>query len=129
MARPAAWPVAGRAEGALPRAGLELTAGELPDYLPVVLEYAATGDLADGLRVLQEHRAGVELTRLALQEAGSPYAAALEAICTLLPGPSPRDQAAAGRHRTTGPPQETVGLAAAAPYPLQQTEPVEGARR
>src|SRR5215475_8788825 len=31
------------------KAGLELEPGELPDFLPVVLEYAALGDLADGL--------------------------------------------------------------------------------
>jgi len=92
------------------RAGLELGSDELPDYLPVVLEYAATGDLADGLALLQQHRAGVELLRLALQAAGSPYAAVAEAVCGLLPGPSPADEAAARRLARTGPPQETVGL-------------------
>jgi nitrate reductase delta subunit len=54
------------------RGGLELGAGELPDFLPVVLEYAATGDLADGLALLQHHRAGLELLRLALVDASSP---------------------------------------------------------
>jgi nitrate reductase delta subunit len=91
-------------------AGLELGSGELPDYLPVVLEYAATGDLADGLALLQQHRAGVELLRLALRDAGSPYAAVVEAVCALLPGPSPQDKAAARRLARTGPPDETVGL-------------------
>ena len=83
---------------------------ELPDYLPVVLEYAATGDLADGLALLQEHRAGVELLRLALHGVGSPYAAVVEAVCALLPGPSPEDEAAARRLARTGPPEESVGL-------------------
>jgi nitrate reductase assembly molybdenum cofactor insertion protein NarJ len=83
---------------------------ELPDYLPVVLEYAATGDLADGLALLQEHRAGVELLRLALHDVGSPYASVVEAVCALLPGPSPEDEAAARRLARTGPPQESVGL-------------------
>jgi len=92
------------------RAGLELGSGELPDYLPVVLEYAATGDLADGLALLQQHRAGVELLRLALRDAGSPYADVVEAVCALLPGPSPQDEAAARRLARTGPPEETVGL-------------------
>lgn len=91
-------------------AGLELDPAELPDYLPVVLEYAATGDLVDGLALLQEHRAGLELLRLTLAEAESPYAGVVAAVCSLLPGPSPRDRAAARRLARTGPPQESVGL-------------------
>jgi nitrate reductase molybdenum cofactor assembly chaperone NarJ/NarW len=91
-------------------AGVELDSTELPDFLPVVLEYAALTDLADGLALLQEHRAGVELLRLALLDAGTPYAALLEAVCSLLPGPSPADVAAAKALARTGPPTEQVGL-------------------
>ena len=90
-------------------AGLELADGELPDYLPVVLEYAAL-DLEDGLAVLQEHRAGVELLRLSLQDARTPYAGVLTAVCELLPGPSPQDRAAAQALARSGPPEESVGL-------------------
>lgn len=92
------------------RHGVELGGNELPDYLPVVLEYTATGNLTDGLALLQEHRAGIELLRLALADAGSPYTTVVEAVCALLPGPSPQDRAAAQRLARTGPPQETVGL-------------------
>jgi nitrate reductase delta subunit len=92
------------------RGGLELGNRELPDFLPVVLEYAATGDLADGLAVLQEQRAGLELLRIALEDAGSPYADVVAAVCSLLPGPSPRDRAAAMQLARSGPPQELVGL-------------------
>jgi nitrate reductase delta subunit len=92
------------------RGGLELDNRELPDFLPVVLEYAATGDLTDGLAVLQEQRAGLELLRIALADAGSPYADVVAAVCSLLPGPSPRDRAAAMQLARTGPPQEMVGL-------------------
>jgi nitrate reductase delta subunit len=91
-------------------AGVELDSTELPDFLPVVLEYAATTDLADGLQLLQEHRPGVELLRLALLEAGTPYAAPVEAVCALLPGPSPTDVAAAKALARSGPPREQVGL-------------------
>ncbi|MGD9528670.1 nitrate reductase molybdenum cofactor assembly chaperone [Pseudonocardia sp.] len=91
-------------------AGVEPAGRELPDFLPAVLEYAATADLADGLALLQEHRAGVELLRLALLEAGSPYAAPVEAVCALLPGPSPEDAAAARALARSGPPREQVGL-------------------
>jgi nitrate reductase delta subunit len=103
------------------RGGLELRSSELPDYLPVVLEYAATGDLADGLALLQEHRAGVELLRLALRDARSPYADVVAAVCALLPGPSPQDRAAAQRLAQAGPPTETVGLE---PYALAPTRGV-----
>ncbi|MHA6620701.1 nitrate reductase molybdenum cofactor assembly chaperone [Pseudonocardia sp. DLS-67] len=91
-------------------AGVELAGGELPDFLPAVLEYAATTDLADGLALLQEHRAGVELLRLALVDAATPYAAPVEAVCALLPGPSPADVAAAKALARSGPPREEVGL-------------------
>jgi nitrate reductase delta subunit len=91
-------------------AGMELDSTELPDFLPAVLEYAATADLADGLALLQEHRAGLELLRLALIEAGTPYAAPVEAVCALLPGPSPADVAAAKALARSGPPREQVGL-------------------
>ena len=103
------------------RGGLELGSSELPDYLPVVLEYAATGDLADGLALLHEHRAGIELLRLALRDAHSPYAEVVEAVCALLPGPSPQDRAAAQRLAQAGPPTETVGLE---PYALTPTRGV-----
>ena len=56
--------------------GVELDSTELPDFLPVVLEFAATTDLAAGLELLQEYRAGVELLRLALLDAATPYAGA-----------------------------------------------------
>jgi nitrate reductase molybdenum cofactor assembly chaperone NarJ/NarW len=112
------------------RAGLELADGELPDFLPVLLEYAATGDLADGLALLQAHRAGIELLRLALRDAGSPYASVVDAVCALLPGPSPRDQAAARRLARVGPPVESVGLE---PYASDPARPgptgTGGARR
>lgn len=91
-------------------AGAEFDGGELPDLLPAVLEYAATVDLADGLSLLQEHRPGLELLRLALLEASTYYAAPVEAVCHLLPGPSPKDVAAAKALARGGPPRETVGL-------------------
>lgn len=97
-------------------AGVEPRIAELPDFLPVVLEYAATVDLDDGLALLREHRAGVELLRLALLEAGTPYAAPVEAVCALLPGPSPADVATAKALARSGPPREQVGLELA-PFP------------
>jgi nitrate reductase delta subunit len=91
-------------------AGAEFQGSELPDFLPAVLEFAATTDLTGGLALLQEHRAAVELLRLALIEAGTPYAAPVEAVCALLPGPSPTDVAAAKALARNGPRREQVGL-------------------
>jgi nitrate reductase delta subunit len=90
--------------------GVEFADTELPDFLPAVLEFAATADLAGGLALLQDHRPGIELLRLALLDAGTPYAAPVEAVCALLPGPSPADVAAAKALARTGPPREQVGL-------------------
>lgn len=90
-------------------AGLELVGTELPDHLPVVLEFAAA-DVPRGLELLQQHRPGLELLRLALAGVGTPYVAALEAVCALLPGASPADEAAARALARSGPPQESVGL-------------------
>lgn len=113
-------------------AGLVLDEGELPDHLAVVLEFAATGDLAEGRRLLLEHRAGVELLRLALTEARSPWAPVLEAVSATLPPLTGRDEDAVARLIAEGPPEEEVGLA---PYggaepsgPLFLPDPVLEAR-
>ncbi|WP_051853202.1 nitrate reductase molybdenum cofactor assembly chaperone [Streptomyces aureocirculatus] len=84
-------------------------ADELPDFLPLALEFAARCP-GPGVRALQEHRAGLELLRLALDDHRSPYVHVLEAVCHTLPGASPADRAAALRLARTGPPTETVGL-------------------
>lgn len=90
--------------------GVELLDGELPDHLAVVCEYAATADLDQGLRLLGEHRAGLELLRSALDELGSPYAAVLVAIDALLPPLSAREAERARELARLGPPEEEVGL-------------------
>ena len=60
-----------RLKHAYAAAGLDLVDEELPDHLCVVLEFAGTGDPAAGRALLLEHRAGVELIRLALHDANS----------------------------------------------------------
>jgi nitrate reductase molybdenum cofactor assembly chaperone NarJ/NarW len=86
------------------------TRGELPDYLPMVLEYAAIVDPVDGTALLQEYRSSVELLRLALAEQGTPYAGVVAAVCSTLPGPSPADRKAVMSMAAAGPPSESVGL-------------------
>ncbi|RBY78401.1 nitrate reductase molybdenum cofactor assembly chaperone [Blastococcus sp. TF02-09] len=92
------------------RAGLTLDEGELPDHLAVVLEFAATGDVRRGERLLTEYRAGVELIRLALEERSSPYADVLRAVCATLPPVEAGDREAVLRLAREGPPTEDVGL-------------------
>ncbi|QKJ18788.1 nitrate reductase molybdenum cofactor assembly chaperone [Microbacterium hominis] len=88
---------------------LEGTGGELPDYVPLVLEFARH-DPAAGAGLLQEYRASIELIRLALAERGSPYAGVVAAVCGTLPGHSPADRQQAMALASNGPPTESVGL-------------------
>jgi nitrate reductase delta subunit len=101
------------------------THGELPDYLPMVLEYAAVADTVDGPALLQEYRPSLELLKFALQAARTPYAGLLEAVCDTLPGASPADAAAVHRMAADGPPREQVGLDAYDPRLL----PLSGGTR
>lgn len=92
------------------RAGLELSDAELPDHLAVVLEFTATGDAVRGERLLHEHRAGLELIRLALEDRRSPYRHVLRAVCATLPPVRAEDREAVLRLARAGPPTEDVGL-------------------
>jgi nitrate reductase delta subunit len=105
--------VLGRFKAAYRRSGFLVdTHGELPDYLPMVLEFAACADAEAGAALLQDYRASIELLRIALQEKESPYAVAVVAVCATLPGPSPVDRAAVMEMvGMSGPqPTESVGL-------------------
>jgi nitrate reductase delta subunit len=104
--------VLGRFKAAYRRSGFLVdTHGELPDYLPMVLEFAACADLAGGRELLQAYRPSLELLRIALQERQSRYAGALLAVCATLPGESPANRAAVqAMVDAGGPPVESVGL-------------------
>jgi len=89
------------------QAGLVAAEGELPDFLPVMLEYSA---LAGDRSILSEHRPALELLRMSLAESSSTYASVVEAVCGTLPGPTPKDREAAMALARSGPPREEVGL-------------------
>jgi len=110
-------------------AGLELGADELPDHVAVVLEFAATGDPVQGRQLLLEHRAGLEVLRLALEDTDSPYADVLRAVCATLPPLAGRDRDAVARLVAAGPPAEEVGLQPFAPPEYMPTMPSSGGRR
>jgi nitrate reductase delta subunit len=90
------------------KVGFTIGSGELPDYLPVVLEFGAVGDLDAALQVLGRYRAGLELLHHALDGFGSPYADVVAALLPVVPvgieGPKAAELAA------SGPPTEMVGL-------------------
>lgn len=86
--------------------------GELPDHLPMVLEFAAVGDPERGRDLLERYRASLELLRLQLEKDRLPHAGIVQAVCRTLPGVSP-DTAAEVRRTFAAewmPPSETVGL-------------------
>jgi nitrate reductase delta subunit len=91
-------------------AGVLFGGDELPDHLAVVCEFAATTDLALGLRLLAEHRAGIELVRGALADIDSVYVDALDLVRAALPEAAPRDLEKAMALARSGPPEEEVGL-------------------
>ena len=84
------------------------TDDELPDYLPLVLEFASLSPR--GVDLLRSRRADLELLRKALEEAGTPYLFLVEAVCAELPRLRRRDLGAVRAHWASGPPTEEVGL-------------------
>ncbi|WP_027659587.1 nitrate reductase molybdenum cofactor assembly chaperone [Salinispora fenicalii] len=97
-------------------AGMTVVDGELPDYLPALLDLAAEDDT--GWRLLHDNRVGLDLLAESLGKEESAYQHAVEAVRAMLPAPRPADLAAALRLARTGPPAEEVGLE---PYGLVDT--------
>lgn len=90
-------------------AGYELDSSELPDHLPLALEFAAEEPEA-GERLLGEFRGAVELIRKSLARDESPYAPLLDALAGLLPELDEKEIGNLRQLIVQGPPQETVGL-------------------
>lgn len=89
-------------------AGLAVVDGELPDFLPAVLDLAALDE--GGWRLLRDNRVGLDLLVEALGREGSGYRHAVAAVREMLPPAQPADLAAAARLARSGPPAEQVGL-------------------
>jgi nitrate reductase molybdenum cofactor assembly chaperone NarJ/NarW len=64
--------------------GLRLNGNELPDHVGVMLEYAAAEPKTGGV-LLIEHRAGLQLLRVGLRDAHSPWADVLDSVWATLP--------------------------------------------
>lgn len=93
------------------RGGLEVVDDELPDHLAVVLEFGATSeDLSAAWKLVNDHRAGIELLSMGLAARPSPWVDAVAALQATLP-PLDGDQTeAVAKLLREGPPDEAVGM-------------------
>jgi nitrate reductase molybdenum cofactor assembly chaperone NarJ/NarW len=94
-------------------AGFVPAEDELPDYLPMVLDFAAL--TSRGQRLLRSRRADLELLRRARARAESPYEEFVAAGCAPLPRLSRRELSQVLAAWESGPPREEVGLEPFAP--------------
>jgi nitrate reductase delta subunit len=103
--------------------GWEPAGGELPDFLPAVLEFAARHP-EPGRAILHEHRAALALLARGLVAHGSPYADVLRAVRATLP-------AADARSAPSELPDQSAlyDRSAPVPYPVPHAAGDEGVRR
>jgi nitrate reductase delta subunit len=66
------------------QAGYEIADGELPDYLPLVLEFLSVGPPGSAREIMAEYHPQVTMLASRLAEASSPYAALVEGTAHLL---------------------------------------------
>ena len=90
--------------------GYSVAAGELPDFLPALLELAAETGVEEPLDLLLEHQAAIGVLGDALEEARSPYADVIAALQAALPPPSRAVREAIRQLESEGPPAELVGI-------------------
>ena len=93
------------------------SSGELPDHLCAVLQFGATIDPDAAWKLLVDHRAGLEMLRIALAgwrnhdgTVGSPWHGAVRAVIDTLPALAGDEADAVRRLIAKGPPAEEVGL-------------------
>lgn len=88
--------------------GYRIIGGELPDYLPALLEFSAGPQRREGERLLGSFRPAIEVLHRKLTEIDTPYAAAVQAVLDAVP--RQRESTAVPAQAPT----EQVGLQ---PYP------------
>ena len=91
-------------------AGVEFDSDELPDHISVVLEFGAQHDVNTAWKLVTEHRAGVEMLRIALLGRGSRWLPVVEALVATLPELKGDDEQQIQTLLQQGPPAEDVGL-------------------
>lgn len=90
--------------------GMSPVEDELPDWLPLMLEFAATVPDPAGAELLESWRAPIELVRKSLHDQGRPEAVLLDSVSATLSKLGPSVRAAIERLLAEGPPGEEVGL-------------------
>ncbi|MDR0991031.1 MAG: nitrate reductase molybdenum cofactor assembly chaperone [Propionibacteriaceae bacterium] len=90
-------------------AGIEPGAGQLPDYLPALLAFAAQTDPSLGEAALRSCRPGLEVLRQALASRHSRWAGPVKAVVQTLGPLSADERQRADQLRAAGTPQEAVG--------------------
>lgn len=83
---------------------------ELPDWLPLMLEFAVFAPDPAGVELLQKWRAPIELVRRVLQDKQRPQAALFDAVSATLPKLGSNLRESVEQLLAQGPPDEEVGL-------------------
>lgn len=104
-------------------AGLDPDGNELPDYLPLMLEFAVLNP--EGADLLDRHRESIELIRGGLDRKDSPWTGLFDVIRDGMPGLSRRQINRIRRIAAEGPPSEEVGMEPFAPPEVMPNQPGE----
>lgn len=112
------------------RAGWVITNGELADYLPMLLEFAASGPDEESIAVtlMHEHHEGLEVLRAALKRFNSDSFLLINALLQMLPELTADQRAAADALIAHGPPTELVGIEPLSLAPFSTVPNSDGAR-
>lgn len=102
-------------------AGCQPVEDELPDWLPMMLEFAASSDSTAGTELLETWRASIELIRQNLHEHNRRWACVLDLVSAHLSRLGGDIRSQIKRLLDEGPPNEEVGLEPFAQMP--DTEP------
>ncbi len=102
-------------------AGFEPPGDELPDFLPLMLEFAALAP--DGTELLEDNRVAIELIRAGLKRDRSSFEPLLGVVVATLGRLSSHKLARIRRLAAEGPPSEEVGLE---PFAPPDVMPVDG---
>lgn len=106
-------------------AGLDPDGAELPDYLPLMLEFAVLSTDSAGTDLLDRHRESIELIGAGLSDAESPWAGLFDVIRDEMPNLSRRQISKIKRLAEEGPPSEEVGMEPFAPPEVMPNQPGE----
>ncbi len=89
--------------------GLDSAPNELPDFLPLVLDFCALAAIDQARDVLSELRTGIEALHRALKKRHSPYAVLSGVLCDIAPKPDAEQKRSAQAFAERGAPVEMVG--------------------